>query len=222
MVTKPADVGNGVAIAQGSLAIVTLAENQSGWAAQLQSLTVKGQTVNVSSGSASVMSSAQSTAASAANTVSSALGRFGFGQRGNNTPAVAAVASGQRVVLPPGTTLTFVLAATPQPSAPAPDAVPARATATAQSASAASPPQNSPPQAETQQGRPFFCQYLVAPNDGSHSTWYITEVFYSDALLGTIQDAWQKYEEGVNHIDAQTRTASDGGYCRIVGRNNGP
>src|SRR5262249_14356066 len=108
--TKAADAGNGVTIPTGSMAMIVLMHGQSGWVAQLQQLTVKGQPMNVSSGAATVMNSAQNTASSAVSTVSSALGGFGFGHKKPSTPSAAeAIASGQRIFLPPGTQLQFVL-----------------------------------------------------------------------------------------------------------------
>src|SRR5262249_46023554 len=77
--------------------------------------------VNVTSGPAIVMGSAQSTATNAVNAVSSTLSGFGFGHKKTNVPAVEAVATGARVVLPPGTQLQFVLGASPAMAAgPAP------------------------------------------------------------------------------------------------------
>ena len=110
VVTKAADAGNGVTIPSGSMAMVILVHGQSGWIAQLTSLAVKGQPMNVSSGPATVMGSAQSAATGAMSTVTSALGGFGFGHK-KPAPqsAAAAIASGQRVFLPPGTQLQFVL-----------------------------------------------------------------------------------------------------------------
>lgn len=108
VVTKPANGGNGFAIPQGSMATVVLTKIQSGWAAHLQSVVIKGQPVNVSSGPASVMSSAQSAATGAMNTVSSALSGFGF-HKNSHAPAAEAVATGERVILPPGTQLQFTL-----------------------------------------------------------------------------------------------------------------
>ena len=110
VVTKAATAGNGVTIPSGSLAMITLMHGQSGWVAQLQQLTVKGQPVNVISGPATIMGSAQSTASSAVSSVTSALGGFGFGHKKPTAPSAAeAIASGQRVFLPPGTQLQFVL-----------------------------------------------------------------------------------------------------------------
>ncbi len=113
IVTQAADAAS-VTIPRGSPAVVILAKNQSGWAAHLQSVMVKGQTIPVSSGPATLMNSslgsAQNMASGAMNTVSSALGGFGFGHKKPHAPSEAeAVASGNRVVLPPGTQLHFVL-----------------------------------------------------------------------------------------------------------------
>lgn len=110
VVTKAADSGNGTTIPAGSMALVVLMQGQSGWAAHLNSITVKGQPMNVSSGPANVMGSAQSTATSAVSSVTSAIGGFGFGHKKPKTPSGAeAVASGERVFLPPGTQLEFAL-----------------------------------------------------------------------------------------------------------------
>jgi hypothetical protein len=107
---KPADAGNGITIPQGSLATVMLMKGQGGWSAHLLSVLVKGQPVNVSSGPASVMGSAQGAATSAASTVTSVLGGFGgFGHKQPKPNGVEAIATGNRVVLPPGTQLQFVL-----------------------------------------------------------------------------------------------------------------
>jgi hypothetical protein len=111
MVMKPADGGNGVIVPQGSMAIVTLMKGQGGWSAHLQSLMVKGQPMNVTSSPAMVMGSAQSTATGAASTVTSMIGSFG-GFGGHKPPkpnGVEAIATGDRVMLPPGTQLQFVL-----------------------------------------------------------------------------------------------------------------
>jgi hypothetical protein len=109
-VTTAADAGNGLTIPRGAMAMVTLMKSQGGWSAHLQSVMVKGQQVNVTSAPASVMGSAQGSVASAANTVTSALGSFGgFGHKPPKPSGVEAVATGDRVVLPPGTQLQFVI-----------------------------------------------------------------------------------------------------------------
>jgi len=110
-VTKAVDAGNGVTIRQGAVAAVTLTKSGSGYAAQLASVTINGHPVAVASGSASVTSAAQSAAGSAVSAVSSIRG--GFGQHVSAPSAVTAVAVGQRVVLPRGSTLTFVLSQPP-------------------------------------------------------------------------------------------------------------
>jgi hypothetical protein len=118
-VTKPVNTGNGVTIPQGAAATVTLTHNGSAWTTQLASVTINGQAVAVTSSSASVTSAAQSAAGGAVNTVNSVIGAFGHH---TNAPAgISAIATGQRVVLPPGTTLTFVLSQPPasNPATPA-------------------------------------------------------------------------------------------------------
>ena len=117
MVTTAVDAGNGVTIPRGSMAMVSLMKGQGGWSAHLQSVVVKGQTVNVSSAPATVMGSAQSSVASAASTVTSALGSFGgFGHRTPKPSGAEAVATGDRVVLPPGTQVQFVLSGAAAPN----------------------------------------------------------------------------------------------------------
>jgi hypothetical protein len=132
-VTKTVDAGNGVTIPQGTVAAVTLVNsgNGSGWTTQLVSVTVNGQPVAVSSGSASVTTAAQSAAGSAVNSINSVLG--GFRHHVNAPVGATAIATGQRVVLPPGTPLTFVLSQPPAASLVSPGA-PAVAAASAPSA----------------------------------------------------------------------------------------
>ena len=114
-VTQPVNSGH-VTIAAGAAATVSLAKVQSGWVAQLTSLFIDGQTVAVTSGTATV--SGNGAAQNTAKAVNSVLG--GLGRRSNAPASVAAVASGARVMLPPGTTLSFVLAAMPSSTAAAP------------------------------------------------------------------------------------------------------
>ena len=106
-VAKAVNAGNGVQIPQGTPATVVLAQGPNGWSTQLTSFTVGGQAIAVTSSSASVTSGAQSAASTAANAVGSVFG--GFGRRAPPA-AVTAVATGQRVILPPGVTLTFIVA----------------------------------------------------------------------------------------------------------------
>jgi hypothetical protein len=101
---RPVNAGNGVIIVQGSPATVTLVRNASGWGVQLSSLRINGQVVPVTSNSGSLID-----AANARNAMLEKLGRKpGF-------PAVAA--TGERVILTQGITLSFVLSAIPQPNA---------------------------------------------------------------------------------------------------------
>ncbi len=137
-VAKAVNAGSGVQIPQGTPATVVLAQGANGWSTQLTSLTVGGQAIAVTSSSASVTSAAQNAAATAANAVGSVFGGFG-----HHAPpaAVTAVAVGQRVVLPPGVTLTFVVA-TPGAAggaAPAVDAAPAANPAPEATAAAPAP-----------------------------------------------------------------------------------
>jgi hypothetical protein len=108
IVAKKVEAGD-VTIVPGSMAMIALVNGPSGRVAQLKSLFINGQTVNVSSEAATMRSSLQSTASSAMNSVSSVFG--GFGHHAHNTPTstTQAVASGQRVYLPPSTQLQFVL-----------------------------------------------------------------------------------------------------------------
>ncbi|HEY5054563.1 MAG TPA: hypothetical protein VII58_00285 [Acidobacteriaceae bacterium] len=126
-VTKAVDAGNGLMIPQGAVAAVTLAKGGTGWTTQLASVTVNGQSVAVASGPASVTSNLQTAATSAVSAVGSMLG--GFGHHVNAPSGVTAVAMGQRVVLPPGITLTFVLSQPPAANAAAPAGQPLTASA---------------------------------------------------------------------------------------------
>ena len=122
IVSEPADAGNGVMISRGSPATVTLVRDSAGWVAHLSSVVINGQTIAVASNSARVTSNAENAAESAVKTMGSMLGRFG--RRGSTAASIAAVASGSRVVLPPGTSLSFVLGAPPSsnPAGSAPGA----------------------------------------------------------------------------------------------------
>ncbi len=110
-INKAVDAGNGVTIPLGATAVVTLAKDASGYSAHLASVTINGQTVAVASGAASVTSGLQGAATSTMNSVSSMLG--GFGHHVSAPAGATAVAMGQRVVLPPGITLNFVLSQPP-------------------------------------------------------------------------------------------------------------
>jgi hypothetical protein len=118
-VTKAVDAGNGVSIQQGAVAVVMLANDRSGYSAHLASVTINGQTVAITSSAASVTTGAQTAVGSAVHSINSVLG--GFGHHVSAPSGVTAIAMGQRVVLPPGTTLSFVLTQPPaaNPATPA-------------------------------------------------------------------------------------------------------
>jgi hypothetical protein len=107
VVTKAASAGS-VMIPANSLVAVVLAKDQAGWSAHLNSVIVNRQLIPISSGPAKLTSSAQSMATGAMNSVSSTLSNFGF-HKNKQASSVEAVATGNRVVLPPGTQLQFVL-----------------------------------------------------------------------------------------------------------------
>ena len=98
-VTKAVTASNGVAIAQGTAATVTLTSNGSGYTAQLSSITINGQVVAVISDSATVSAAAQYAASKAASAVGSVLG--GFGHHVSAPASVAAAAAGQTSHCPP-------------------------------------------------------------------------------------------------------------------------
>jgi hypothetical protein len=150
--TKAVDAGNGVTIPQGAIAAVTLVNNGngSGWTTQLVSVTINGQLVAVTSGSASVTSAAQT----AVGAIHSVLG--GFGHHANAPAGATAIATGQRVVLPPGTPLTFVLS---QPPVASPVSPGAPAVAAASAPSAPQPMQTSATPVAAAGQHWWMCQY---------------------------------------------------------------
>jgi hypothetical protein len=156
-VAKAVDAGNGVMIPQGAIAAVTLASNGSARTARLASLTINGQVVTVTTGSGSVIAE-QSAAGRAASAMSSLGGALGHHV---NAPAgISAVATGQRIVLPPGTTLNFVLSQplASSPATPAAGASLAGHPATA-SAAPASAPSSGPAGAAAPGQHWWMCRY---------------------------------------------------------------
>ena len=215
-VTKPVNAGNGVTIAQGAAATVTLASSGSGWTAQLSSVTINGQAVAVTSSSASVISTAQNAASSAVNAVSSRLG--GFGHHANVPAGVSAVATGQRVVLPPGTTLSFVLAATATANA---TPVAANATPAAPSpAVSAAPAANAAPHpaAATASGPGTWYQCRSWGENGTHETVYVTPFIHTDAAASTIHQAYSHYMHATYPVDKLVRESD---YCRTASADAG-
>ena len=204
-VTKAVDAGNGVVIPQGAAAAVTLVNSASGWTTQLVSVTVNGQPVAVTTGPASVTSAAQSAASAAVSSMNSVLG--GFGRHVNAPAAATAVATGQRVVLPPGVALSFVLSEPPSANqtaaGPSPQSSPAAAGNSKECAfhatCAASSPQtmaaNATPTAAassaTGPGTWYRCN--ARGSTASQMVVYATPYFHTDAKVTTVEQAWTKY-----------------------------
>jgi hypothetical protein len=209
-VTKAVNAGNGVAISQGAAATITLASSGSGWTAQLSSVTIDGQPVAVTSSSANVSSNAQSATGSAANAVGSVLG--GFGHHANVPASVPAVAMGQRVVLPPGTTLNFVLAATAPTNAP-----PATANATPPLAPAANAAVPIPAAAPTS-GRGSWYQCRSWGENGTHQTVYVTPFIQTDAAASTIHQAYYTYMHATYPVD---KLLHESDFCRQASTDAG-
>ena len=114
MITRPVAEENGVAIATGANATVTLDKNGTDWVAHLSTVATNGQAVAVTSRLAGATTAAHNDA----NAMHAMLGALG-----SHAPApVSAIATGQQVLMPPGTTLTFLLAASPAPNSSAPAA----------------------------------------------------------------------------------------------------
>lgn len=159
-VTKAVDAGNGVTILQGAVAAVTLVNsgNGSGWTTQLVSVTVNGQPVAVTSAAASVATPAQSAAAGALSSMSSVLARSGH--RVNAPAAAIAVASGQRIMLPAGATLSFVLSQPLAANPAAPAANPASNGAMVASSGPAQSPVSASPAVAAPGQHWWMCRYV--------------------------------------------------------------
>jgi hypothetical protein len=207
-VTAPVNAGNGVTIAQGAAATVTLASNGSGWVAQLSSVVINGQAVAVTSSSASVTSTTQSAVGSVANTATSVL--RGLGRPRNVPPSVAAVATGARVVLPPGTTLSFILSAAPlanaAPAAASSTPVPPPPVASAPAATNTSP---SPVTASGNSAAGHLTAMNICfsnpppnPSDLNFRTQYLTAVFEVDVdtlrAIPVLEPAFSAYLKATN------------------------
>lgn len=196
--------GNGVRIPQGASATVTLANSASGWTTQLVSLTVNGQPVAVASAPASL--SATSNAANAMNSVLHQLGHH------VNTPQGAtAVATGQRVVLPPGTGLTFVLSQPPAPTSAASTAPPPSAVQPASTPAAPAPvpaPTSTAPSGSSAGGSltaMYICFSNPPPNasDLNHKTQYLTAAFEvpvnTEGSIPVLEPAFSTYLKTAYH-----------------------
>jgi len=200
-VVRQVTTGSGATIAQGAPAIVTLAKSASGWSAQLNSVAIDGQLVGVSSNSASVTSAVQNTAGSAANTVGSMLGAFGKTKAASaSTPAVA---TGQRVVLPPGTALNFVISA-PAPANATPAATSPVTTASATTAAA--------PASAAATTSYYHCKYWGLK--GNREIVYSTPVIRSDAAATTISTAFVHFIQANYPVQ---NLKQDSGFCETFG-----
>ena len=211
-VSKPVTASNGVAILQNAAAVVTLTRVGTGWMAHLASLTIDGQAVAVTSTAATLTQSAQGRAANATAAVAGSL-MGGFGKRTRAAPAIAAGASGARVILPAGSELRFVLAtdvlAGPLPGAPTPS-TPVAAT-TPKPANAATQPSRAT-QAQIPEGKAYYCKLLT---NGKPQTFYFTNVFRSTADANdTLYRAWGKYLVDKYHL-----YANGVGYCLPIGED---
>jgi hypothetical protein len=183
---RPVNIGNGVIVAQGSPATVTLAKNGSTWNIQLSSLLIRDQVTPVTSNPGTIIGAAgQALVANAANAANAVLGSFG--RKPNTYSPAAVVAMGERVILTPGISLSFVL----NPVPVVPEANPAAAPAPANPAPV-SAGQGAPAQAQKQQGGGWWWYCRAYP--------YLTGVFFYPANITTradvdaaIQEAWGKY-----------------------------
>ncbi|HUJ44814.1 MAG TPA: hypothetical protein VLW52_14535 [Opitutaceae bacterium] len=108
-VAQKVTAGDGTVISQGAAAIVTVVQDGSGAAAHLAAVTINGQPVPVNGSSASVVSGVKKVAKVA----SSLLGVFGSRASAlasaASTASALTAATGERVVLPQGTKVTFTL-----------------------------------------------------------------------------------------------------------------
>jgi hypothetical protein len=203
---RPVNIGNGVIIAQGSAATVTLVRNGSGWNVQLSSLVIKDHVTTVTSNAGTVIgAAAQSNVANAANAANSVLGSLG--RKPNTYSPVAVVANGERVILTPGISLSFVLNAVPV--VPAPSSTP---TPVAQQPAATTAGQSAPAQAQKQQGGGWWW-YCQAGQYVTGVFFYPTDITERPEVDSAIQAAWR------NHAKREYPRYEDWGYagCQLGG-----
>jgi hypothetical protein len=205
--TRPVNLGNGVIILQGSPATVVLVRNGSGWNVQLSSVVIKGQVTTVTSNPGILTgAAAQSNVAAAANAANAILGRFG--RKPNTYSPDGVVSMGQRVILTPGLTLSFVLSATQVLPEVNPAPAPVAQNPAAPAATAAQPPPaaagqsvpaqgNCTPTALAQTSRSETACFYCA--EGTGTVTYVTNIFQatltSFADFVKIDDAFKKYVE---------------------------
>ena len=176
LVTAGVDAGKGIMIERGSAATVTLTSSGSGYTAQLSSVTINGQVVAVTSSSATVSAAAQNVQAKTTGAVTSVLG--GLGHHVSAPANVASVAMGQRVFLPTGSTLTFVLGASPASNNGGP-AAPTTATPATPNGNPAPAPAPSAASAGGTLNAMEICFSNPPPNpsDLNYKTEFLTAVF---------------------------------------------
>jgi hypothetical protein len=200
-VANAVDGGNGVRIPQGAIAAVALVKSGSGWTTQIVSVTINGQIVAVASAQASV-ASGQAAASSTASAVNSVL--HGIGHRANAPAGITAIATGQRVVLPPGTTLTFVLTQPPASNSGASTApIPSAAPIVNSSAEQTTTPSAINSVTSANSGGRLSAMNICfsnpppTPSDPNHKTKYLTAVFEvpvdTEGAIPEIEPAFAAY-----------------------------
>ena len=201
VVTQASTAGS-VSIPVNTLARITVAQSAGAWSTQLSSLSLDGQTVAVTSSGVSATSPVQQNAQKLGSVLS---GLGGFGKKAPvAAPAAAAIASGDRVVLPPGTKLTFTVSV-PQPSAPAsPGATaappaPTAAAAPVNAAAANQPLSSNLPPVSNPAGSVVLCGTMNV--DGKD---YVSAIFAAGNQPSAVYDAaFSKYV--LTKFDVETR-----------------
>ncbi|HKV52769.1 MAG TPA: hypothetical protein VJO52_16360 [Gemmatimonadaceae bacterium] len=179
VVTRSVAEGNGVAIASGAHATVTLTGSGSAWVAHVSTVATNGQAVAV----ASSLASATTVARTDANAMHAMLGGLG-----NHAPAaVSAIASGQQIVMPPGTTLTFILAQSPAPNSGAP---PVSGSTTSSQPAAKTPAPAPAPAAAPAPGQGSWYLCTFSGFTSSRRVVYVSSYSHTGASATAVQSAW--------------------------------
>lgn len=196
-VTRAAAERNGVAIANGAHATVTLDKPGSDWIAHVSTVATNGQAVAVTSSLASATTAAHNDA----NAMHAMVGALG-----NRAPAaVSAVASGQQVLMPPGTTLTFLLAPSPAQNAGAPAASGSPASAQpvantpAPAPAPAAPPAAAAAAQASGQGSWYLCTF--SGFTASRRIVYVSPYIQTAALAQSVDAAWFNYVRRTYPVD---------------------
>ena len=198
-VTRAVAEGNGVAIANGAHATVTLDKPGSDWIAHVSTVATNGQAVAVTSRLASATTAAHNDA----NAMHAMVGALG-----NHAPAAAsAVATGQQVLMPPGTTLTFLLAPSPpQSAAPAASGssasaqpVPNRAAHAPAPAPAATPAAAAAAAPASGQGSWYLCTF--SGFTATRRIVYVSSYIQTVALAQAVNTAWFNHVSRTYPVD---------------------